>query len=186
KFKHIYDKNIVNRIYLLMLILLFSHAAFAQPTSNPDTSNWFLSPGIIGTIVLIFIVLAVVVVIVSMRLSAYLDMMIHKAKSKKKLTFSEELIDMDEAEIDNILERRKAALKYRLTGKELGSQETANDTKGIVSKVTHEPENPLFDEKKKTRLNMETPAPLKKIVIWYLGASIFWLVFGTLIGQYVG
>lgn len=186
KFKHIYDKNIVNRIYLLMLILLFSHAAFAQPTSNPDTSNWFLSPGIIGTIVLIFIVLAVVVVIVSMRLSAYLDMMNHKAKSKKKLTFSEELIDMDEAEIDNILERRKAALKYRLTGKELGSQETANDTKGIVSKVTHEPENPLFDEKKKTRLNMETPAPLKKIVIWYLGASIFWLVFGTLIGQYVG
>ncbi|MBD1422135.1 cbb3-type cytochrome c oxidase subunit I [Sphingobacterium chuzhouense] len=186
KFKHIYDKFIANRICILALLLLSSHAALAQPTPNPDTSNWFLSPGIIGTIVLIFIVLAVVVVIVYIRLSTYLDMMNHKAKAKKKLTFSEELIDMDEAEIDDILEKRKAALKYRLTGRELGSQETANDTKGIVSKVTHEPENPLFDEKKKTRLNMETPVPLKKIVIWYLGASIFWLVFGTLIGQYVG
>lgn len=185
-FKHIYDKNIANRIYLLTLALLFCYAAFAQSTPNPDTSNWFLSPGIIGTIALIFIVLAVVVVIVYMRLSAYLDMLNHKAKSKKKLTFSEELIDMDEAEIDDILERRKAALKYRLTGRELSGEETANDTKGIVAKVTHEPENPLFDEKKKTRLNMETPAPLKKIVIWYLGASIFWLIFGTLIGQYVG
>jgi ABC-type uncharacterized transport system permease subunit len=73
----------------LALLLFSGHTVFAQPTPNPDTSNWFLSPGIIGTIVLIFIVLAVVVVIVYIRLSTYLDMMNHKAKTKKKLTFSD-------------------------------------------------------------------------------------------------
>lgn len=185
-FQHIYDNFIVNKNYLLFLFFLISNATVAQPSPNPDTSNWLLSPGIIGTITLIFIVLLVAVVIVYVRLSAYLDTLNNKAKAKKKLGFSEELIDMSEADIDDILQKRKAALKYRLTGTELGSEKVANDSKGVIVKVTHEPENPLFDEKKKTRLNMETPAPLKKIVIWYLGASIFWLVFGTLVGQYVG
>jgi len=185
-FQYIYDNFIVNKNYLLFLFFLISNATVAQPSPNPDTSNWLLSPGIIGTITLIFIVLLVAVVIVYVRLSAYLDTLNNKAKAKKKLGFSEELIDMSEADIDDILQKRKAALKYRLTGTELGSEKVANDSKGVIAKVTHEPENPLFDEKKKTRLNMETPAPLKKIVIWYLGASIFWLVFGTLVGQYVG
>lgn len=185
-FQHIYDNFIVNKNYLLVLFFFISNATVAQSSPNPDTSNWLLSPGIIGTITLIFIVLLVAVVIVYVRLSAYLDTLNNKAKAKKKLGFSEELIDMSEADIDDILQKRKAALKYRLTGTELGSEKVANDSKGVIAKVTHEPENPLFDEKKKTRLNMETPAPLKKIVIWYLGASIFWLVFGTLVGQYVG
>lgn len=185
-FDHIYDKFVANRVFLLGLLLLSSYPTHAQQSPNPSTTHWFLSPGIVGTIILIFIVLAIVVIIVYMRLSSYIDLMRYKARSKNKLAFSEELIDMEEKDIDDVLEKRKAALRYRLTGEELGSRKAANDAMGVVKKVTHEPENPLFDEKKKTRLNIETPAALKKIVIWYLGASTFWLVFGTLVGQYVG
>src|SRR5690606_38803786 len=89
-------------------------------------------------------------------------------------------------DIDFILQQRKSGLKYRLKGTELGSDQGAVDEKGLIGRVTHEPENPLFDEKKKTPLGIETPDELKKIVTYYLGASVFWLVFGTLVGQYVG
>lgn len=32
----------------------------------------------------------------------------------------------------------------------------------------------------------KTPPELRKIVLWYLGAATCWLVFGTLVGEYLG
>src|SRR5690606_14981650 len=43
-----------------------------------------------------------------------------------------------------------------------------------------------FDEKKKSNIRLETPEGLKKIIIYYIGAAVFWLVFGTFIGEYLG
>src|SRR5690606_38470078 len=100
--------------------------------------------------------------------------------------FTQDLIALDQEDIDEILRRRKAALSYQLSGNELGSQKEASDDKGLVKQVTHEPENPLVDEKKKSPITFETPARLKQVIICYLGAAVFWLVFGTLIGQYLG
>src|SRR5690606_35061574 len=185
KFEHIYD-NIVAKGALLFTLTLISAPIFGQTQANPSTENWILSPGILGTIILIAIVVLVAVLILSARLSSYIEAMKKKETAKKKIEFSQELIDLDDTEIDAILEKRKAALAYKLTGNVLGSEENAADSKGIISKVTHDPDNPLVDEKKKTKLNLETPEPLKKIIIGYLGASVFWLVFGTFIGQYVG
>ncbi len=185
KFEHIYD-NIVAKGALLFTLTLISAPIFGQTQANPSTENWILSPGILGTIILIAIVVLVAVLILSVRLSSYIEAMKKKETAKKKIEFSQELIDLDDTEIDAILEKRKAALAYKLTGNVLGSEENAADSKGIISKVTHDPDNPLVDEKKKTKLNLETPEPLKKIIIGYLGASVFWLVFGTFIGQYVG
>lgn len=186
KFKHIYDKFVLNGALPLLALTTISAPIFGQTQANPSTENWILSPGILGTIILVAIVVLVAVLILSVRLSSYIEAMRKKGIVKKKIEFSQELIDLDDTEIDAILEKRKAALAYKLTGNELGSEENAADSKGIISKVTHDPDNPLVDEKKKTKLNLETPEPLKKIIIWYLGASVFWLVFGTFIGQYVG
>lgn len=41
-------------------------------------------------------------------------------------------------------------------------------------------------KKKQETLRLETPEPLRNLMVWYLGAAVFWLVFGTLVGQYVG
>ena len=89
-------------------------------------------------------------------------------------------------EIDGILEARKKALSYNLSGKELGSEVEVLDKKGLVGKVTDNPDNPLYDEKQQTKLRLDTAPELRKLVIWYLGAAAFWLVFGTSIGQYLG
>lgn len=173
------------RTSIISILLLLPMLLFPQNTTV-NTDNWITSPGIIGTIVLILIVFFIAVIILLVKLNSYIDSYKGKQLKKKELEFSKELLEMDEHDIDHILEGRKKALNYKLSGNELGSQTPVKDQKGLVNMVTHEPENPMFDEKKNTPLGLETPEPLKKIVIYYLGAAVFWLVFGTLVGQYVG
>ncbi len=158
----------------------------AQTVPNPSIDNWLSSPGIIGTLVLVAIVVLIAVLILSARISGYVDSLRKKNLERRRLEFSEELVGLDDAEIDRILEKRKSALSYKLAGNELGSDRIAGDHKGLIAQVTHDPENPLVDEKKRAKLNYETPDELKKIVIWHIGSSVVWLVFGTLVGQYVG
>ncbi|MEX2380423.1 MAG: cbb3-type cytochrome c oxidase subunit I [Vicingaceae bacterium] len=158
----------------------------AQVEKNPSTDNWVASPGIIGTIFLIIIVVIIGVFIMSAKLNKLVNDLKQKNVDKKKLEFSEELIELDEKEIDEILANRKKALKYQLSGDELGSETEAKDQKGLISHVSSDPKNPIVDEKKKSPLTIETPKELTKVILWYVGASAFWLVFGTLIGQYLG
>ncbi|MBX2942448.1 MAG: cbb3-type cytochrome c oxidase subunit I [Cyclobacteriaceae bacterium] len=168
----------------VMMAMLLPNLVFAQSAPNPE--NWLTSPGIIGTFFLIAIVLIIAIVIALFRASSYIGTVKAKKLNAEKMAFNEDLIGLSESEIDEILLKRKQALKFKLAGEELGSAEQALDEKGLVSKVSHDPGAPLVDEKRKSPLIFETPPDLKKIIIFYLGASVFWLVFGTLVGQYVG
>lgn len=158
---------------------------FAQ-SKGVGSGNWQTSPGLIGTVILILIVLMLAVSIFMTRLNSYLRLLKRKQVDKNKLDFKNDLIELDDEEIEEILIRRKKALEFKLKGNELGSGKKAGDDRGIVRSVSDQPDNPLFDEKKKTNLSLETPFELKKIIIWYMGAAVFWLVVGTLIGQYLG
>src|SRR5699024_2650065 len=86
--------------------------------------------------------------------------------------------------IDRILEQRKDALNYKLTGKELGSDKEAIDNKGLIYEVTDDPA-PSFVATKQRRSSvfLKTDAGLKKIVFAYLAGSAFWLLFGTVVGE---
>ncbi|WP_373522856.1 cbb3-type cytochrome c oxidase subunit I [Aquiflexum sp.] len=151
-----------------------------------DTENWLSSPGIIGTLVLMAIILIVAVLIIVARLNSYVSGLNEKRQRNQRLEFSEELANLEEGDIDNILEKRKQSLKYQLKGTELGSDYEAKDEKGLIQAVTNEPDNPIADEKKRAGEALETPEKLKQLVVFYIGAAAFWLVFGTLVGQYLG
>lgn len=169
-----------------VLILVFLLTILPEFAAGQDSGNWTTSPGIAGTFLLIVVVVLIGVFVMSMRVTGYLEALRRKAMDKKRLEFSEELLSMNAGDIDEVLEKRKKALQYRLSGTELGSSNVASDDKGLVATASHDPENPIVDEKKKSPINLETSNEVKKIIVWYLGASVFWLVFGTLIGQYVG
>ena len=171
--------------FLTALILLSEFAA-AQSRETVSTENWLTSPGIIGTIVLILIVFFVAVIIMLVKLNSYIEKYKSRQIIKKEEELRKELIDLEESEIDALLEQRKKALKYRLTGKELGGKNAALDKKGLIKKVDGDPQNPMFDEKKRSTPQLHVPEPLKKIVLYYLGAATFWLVFGTTVGEYLG
>ena len=176
----------MNRKITATIITLLPLSLSAQTNSPISTENWLASPGIIGTFVLIALVLTLAVIIMAAKLASYMSALKTTRLKKQNLAFSQELIGLDGKEIDEILLKRKAALYYRLSGVELGSEQRAYDPKGLIQQVTNEPDNPLFDEKKKSPVSLETPARLKKIITWYLGAAVVWLVLGTLTGQYLG
>src|SRR3546814_8243270 len=100
--------------------------------------NWYLSPGIITTIVLMLIVLVAAALILIAQVNKYLDRMQQKTDEKKKLAFSEELINLEEPEVDQLLQERRQALNFRLSGEELGSTKRTSDHRG---------------DRKRTRLN---------------------------------
>lgn len=170
---------------ILGLLLLNPFALMAQ--SDPiDTENWWASPGVVGTLVLISLILLVAIIIIIARLNSYITGLKERKHKKQRLEYSEELANLNEEDIDNILEKRKKSLKYRLEGTELGSEYEANDEKGLIQAVTNEPDNPIADEKSRAGSRLETPEKLKRLVVFYIGAAVFWLIFGTLVGQYLG
>ena len=174
-----------SKLLLYLLSVLTPAISLAQGAAK-YSDDWAFSPGVIGTIVLLLIVLLVTFFILSIKLNDYLDVLKRKKLGQKNLEFNEELWKLDSDEIDEVLEQRKKALTYKLKGNELGSENQAKDTKGLVQRVQKDPSNSFFAEKKKTPLSLETPNELKRIVIYYLGASVFWLIFGTLVGEYLG
>ncbi len=177
----------INRPLLALALIVLTTPLQAQTPANPDTTGWYTSPGIIGTLVLITIVILIAIIILAAKLSNLLTSVRKKQEIKQKRAFSEEIVGLDDDEIDAILESRKAALRYKLRGTELGSDSPAADSRGMIVDLTADPENPYVDEKKRIpHKTISIPAPLRKIILAYLTASVCWLVFGTLIGQYVG
>lgn len=166
-------------------LLFFTLMGYTQDSAI-SSDNWLLSPGVIGTIILVTIVLVVAIIVVISRLAAFVTRQQKKQQVRDKLEFQQELIGLDDKEIDAILEQRKTALRYKVSGNELGSEVAAKDNRGLINDISNNPSNPFFDEKKSTKLSIETPTKLKNIVALYLGAAVFWLVFGTLVGQYLG
>ena len=138
-------KKTASTIIALAALLPINNALAQEITSE----NWISSPGIIGTIILITLVLVLAVVIVLARLSNYLRRVQKKDDDSSKLAFKKELLEMEGTEIDDLLSKRKAALEYKLKGSELGGNQSASDNQGLIKRAENEPDNPLFDEKKR-------------------------------------
>jgi len=112
------------------------------------TAGWLSSPGVVGTLVLLGIVLLVAALVVG-------------------------------AKVDRLLR----SLRHRAGGNEATAR---LGERGLVSTYSNEPDNPLVDEKKPQEMGLEVQPGLRRLIVWYLGCAVSWLVIGTLIGQYVG
>jgi len=152
-------------------------------TSEITSENWLSSPGVIGTIVLIFIVLFLGIFIFIKRLNRYVDVLEDNKKDLSEEDFERRLINLDKAEVDHILKARQKGFKDE--EKPADTVEAPSKYSGFIKKII-DPENPLFDEKARSTTQIKISKELKQIIVWYLGAGIFWLVFGTLVGQYLG
>ncbi|WKV12966.1 cbb3-type cytochrome c oxidase subunit I [Marivirga harenae] len=171
---------------LLFLSLIFSPLLALAQQESVSTEDWYFSPGIIGTIFLIIVVLILAIIILIGRVNGFVNRFNKKDKAIERKRILNELKNLEEPEIDKILLERKSAMKNMLKGDELGSEMSVSDKRALIKRIYDDPENLFFEEKKKTSLSIETPKSLKTVVLYYLGAGTFWLIFGTLIGQYLG
>lgn len=172
----------LKRVIIALCALLMAQASFAE---TGRTEGWLTSPGVMGTLLLIGVVMFVAVLIISARVDSIL-----KATKEKRMRAiripDEELLTMDPAILSPEQLQRKEALHFKLKGDELGGTVPAFDDRALITRSTSEPDNPLVDEKIYSGTRLTVPAELTKLVLWYLGAATFWLVFGTLVGQYLG
>lgn len=168
---------------MFLLLVSGSLPVFA---ADSDTTAWLQSTGVIGTILLVVVVLAVTLIIGLIKFNDFFGKLKKKREIQDRSDLQDEITGLEDEEIDDILEKRKVSGKYKLKGDELAGAEKAWDKKGIISQVSHDPKPRFFDKKQKSNILLETAPELKKLIMWYLGASAFWLLFGTLVGEFLG
>ena len=117
------------------------------------------------------------------RINKYVDKLEENNQSLSDEEFERRLVNLDKHEVDEILKLRQQGFKEGQS--ELESTKVSTKYSGLIKNIIN-PKNPLFDEKSRSHYKIEISKELKEIIIWYLGAAVFWLVFGTLVGQYVG
>ncbi|WP_226333998.1 cbb3-type cytochrome c oxidase subunit I [Echinicola marina] len=166
--------------------MVMTGTVIAQGKVEIDTSTWSTQPGVIGTVLLSVLVLVVLAYLMVVRLNKLMNVSEKVKWTNEREDLKSVLINLEREEVDELLERRKKAGLYRLRGNEIGGELNFKDEKGLIRKITKSPHNPLVDDKKSGKLKVETDDRLIRLIIAYVVAAAFWLIFGTLMGQYLG
>ncbi|MEX2594295.1 MAG: cbb3-type cytochrome c oxidase subunit I [Anditalea sp.] len=176
--------SIIHCLVVLLWLIGLPADCFAQSEINTDL--WYTQPGIIGTIVLCIIVLLVFSIIMVLRISKLLNVSDKTEEKENIQQIKDAIINIDSKEIDEILQLRQQSGRYQLIGDELAGKGPVALRRGLVQKITHNPNYPLADEKKMGKIKIETDDKLIRLVLAHIVVAAFWLIFGTAIGQYVG
>jgi cytochrome c oxidase cbb3-type subunit 1 len=143
-------------------------------------------PGIIGTLVLAGIVLMVVCIFIVVRLNQLLSVLYARKVEKDRETLKEEILNLEGSDVEELLQKRRAALEFRLAGNELSGEQIAEDSRGIVRQVSTDEFIPVVAEKKEPPLVKGTDPRLSRLVAAFAVSAALWLLLGTGIGQYLG
>ncbi len=147
---------------------------------NP--TNLFNQSGIIITLFLILVPVLLAAVLLLIKAKAAINNYVFKKEQK---VFVEKIENLSAEEIE-ALENRKAELDYSLQNNELGSEVAASDKKGLVLNVNRNEDLNFVEVKKKSQPKHQLDPQLSQLIIWFLGSAVFWLVFGTTVGEYLG
>lgn len=180
--------NGAKTVLMLMIILLAStfpcNNLFAQ--TEVAKTGIFSEEGIIITITLIMIPVLAAILLMIVKLSNLLSKHRNQEDTAEAAQFAEYLATLTEQEANKILAKRKEALDYKLSHNELSGQEEPIDKKGLLGNIGSDGNINFIERKKRAQKRPSIDPQLTKLVLWYFGCAIFWLLFGTSIGEYLG
>ncbi len=181
--KAVEDKKILTVAVLLTIIAFVPKPALAQTTS---TGSLLSEGGIIITLILIAIPILAGIILMIVKVNGSLN----KYQDNKKLAEADKLAEylrsQNDDDLDLQIQKRKEALDYSLTNTELAGNLPAEDSKGLLDQVISNPELPVVSLKKKAVKRPAIDPELSKLIIWFIVAATFWLIFGTSVGEYLG
>ena len=151
-----------------------------------QSASLFNQAGIIGTLILAGLLLIIVSVFMAVRLNDLIKLFHRKRLQTNFEAIKDAIISLDDLQVDDLLEKRKAALKFRVQGDELSGKRLVDDARGLIKNVSTEEYIPMIEEKKSLQLFKTTDPSLSRLVMAFLAAAAFWLLFGTTVGQYLG
>ncbi|MDB5241379.1 MAG: Cbb3-type cytochrome oxidase, subunit 1 [Spirosoma sp.] len=175
----------IKRITLLTAIAGLIGPASPVLAQSTATTNVWTQPGIIGTVAVLLLVVVSVALLAIVRLARVVQQLNTQPDDEREREFEETIANLTPPQLALILERRNAMTTH-LSGVELAGDSYAHDELGLVNHVTTDMHAPLVAEKKRTYHSSDVAQPLIQLVSAYLVCATFWLVFGTLVGWYVG
>jgi cytochrome c oxidase cbb3-type subunit 1 len=156
-----------------------------EQTPNEVVSLWS-SPGVLITIVLIAIPLLLGIIILTMKSYRIAKQIRNKETLKQAKILAEEIVRNSDSFNPEEITEKKRRLEYKLTNAELSGNQPAKDVRGLIQNPTNELINSFFARKTEPPKRPKIDKNLTKLVLWFLGSAIFWLVLGTTVGEYLG
>lgn len=186
KKNHLPD-NVLKKSAVLLLAVLSTSTLFAQNNNGPAvTDSLFKQPGIIISLTLIMIPLIVLIVILVLRANASLVKFREQEKFRRAKKFAAYLEGLNIKDREEELQKRKAALDFQLEQNQLSGNTRPEDSKGLINNISNDHSLHLFANKKNPIKRPKIDAELSKLILWYLGTAIMWLIIGTSVGEYLG
>jgi cytochrome c oxidase cbb3-type subunit I len=178
-------RNLKNSTSLIILTLCISNNSWAQ--GNTKLSESLLNqPGIIITIILLLIPILIGTVFALIKATNAIKGYLNEKKLREAIQFAVYLKNDTDINIEEALEKRRSSLSYHLKNNELSGTQKAEDNIGILHNISNQQEVHFTALKKKSVVRPTLEPAITKLILWYLGCSVFWLVIGTGIGEYLG
>jgi cytochrome c oxidase cbb3-type subunit 1 len=182
--KHLKHSETVKRISILLLFMFVYLTGFAQPAT--PSASIVSEGGIVITLILILIPVLAGILLFAAKIGNTLKKYRNRQSLKEAERFADYLKQADNDEIETALLKRKEALDYSLSHDELSGKLAAEDDRGLLREVSSNVSLPVVSPKKKALQRPGIDQKLSRLVLWFIGASAFWLLFGTTVGEYVG
>ncbi len=164
---------------------LCNNTAFGQAGTTSTTTSLLSEKGILITIVLLLIPILAGIVLIVVKVLNSLKKYTNKNNIEEAKRLVEYLKLLPEDEMEASFKKRKYALDYTLSHRELSGNEKAEDEKGLIN-INNDMGLPIVALKKKAMKRPNIDPKLSKLILWYLGCATFWLLFGTTVGEYLG
>lgn len=139
-------------------------------------------PGLQITIVLLLIPIIFALVLTLLKVNRMISNLLKKRELKR---IQEYLSQLKPGEI-SALEQRKKELEFQLVGDELSQNAKTEDPRGLVNQSQEIHDIRFLQKKRKEKASIKIPVNEKKLILWFLGSSVFWLLMGTSVGEYLG
>lgn len=168
---------------VVLLTCLPGGAAYAQSSGTPG--SLMNETGILITIVLLLIPILAAMILLLLRIIHALQHTRNRRREEAAEQLAAYLQSLPEDELADFLHKRKSALDYRLSNRELSGNASAEDKRGLL-RIRQQMGLPIVARKKKAPPRPGIDPDLSRLILWYLGSACFWLLFGTTVGEYVG
>ncbi len=137
--------------------------------------------GIQITVFLILIPVIVGLIIAILKLySTYQNM----KKKREFYDFQQKLENLTPSEIEAY--EKQVSEEFHLPKNVLSGNLPTSDEKGIISNASLVEELRVIPAKKSVTVQKNVSPELSKLILYFLGCSVFWLILGTSVGEYLG
>lgn len=180
------QKNGLNKPTAILALALaaFPMGLSAQPTANEG--SLFSQYGILITLVLMAIPLLFAIILLLQKVSRLVGKVQRRRMEQESDLLVEYLHRPEEEEIDRLLQAKKSALSYQPPSLIPPISARAHDERGILNSVNTSAQPKIISEKLRQGDAKQAVLPQSKLILWYLGTAVFWLLFGTTAGEYLG